>query len=644
MPAEPTRSVPGISQVAHAAVSLSRQTGGESPGKESSIMSSRLRGKLDSNEKRATKDNNRVADMLEQELNGMSADQIAKMVQRKRHGFVISMNSKWKRWWDVLMAVITVYVVIVTPVQVAFELKDNAFLDDVQLFVDTMFILEIIITFRTSYVDSATREEINDVKLIQKHYLYGWFLADATSSYPISYFPSQGPSVQPIKFLRILKIFRVFHLSKSPLFASITAYVSRKMNPAVLRMLKLGLIFILSQHLMACSYYWLVAYEGINEHTWEPPFHFNDSLSDRYVGAFYFAIMVTTANDLAPETTIERIFTSVMLLIGIGINASIIGSAANLLANLDKTEVARKEHLDSINDYLRFKKVPLALQDKIRHYYDYVWTVRPSDKQNQLFVDLPDRLKLQLTLSLHRDFINKVPLFKALSPGGAIAIVQCMESVVAMPQDLIIREGELGDEFYFINSGFVEIDIEVKSSRVQLGVLGAGSYFGEIALLTNEPRSANVRATLFCELEMIRKDDFNAILNSFPQFHIALKKIADSRQQTTINMQKMSKLMKSDGTPASPSTTSGPTVTPHSAFSVDAVMNFFHRSGSKTNPKVADAEEAKKKPNALFFDTILGDDFILNMSQAKARHITKMKRISADMFARKSDDTRNVAL
>ncbi|KAG9406953.1 hypothetical protein AC1031_003278 [Aphanomyces cochlioides] len=576
-------------------------------------------------ESRKTVENtNRIAELLEQELNGMSADQIAKMVQKQNHGFVISLNSKFKRWWDVVVAIVTVYVVIITPVQVGFGLKEYTTLDNIQVFVDSIFVLELILTFRTSYIDSATREEINDASMIRRHYLYGWFIPDAASSYPVSWFnvKDQNSSFQALKFLRILKIFRVFHLSKSPLFVNLTAYVSRKMNPAMLRMLKLLLIFLLCQHFIACMYYYVVSYEGITDATWQPAFDLDSTpLSDKYVSCFYFAIMVTTANDLQPRTTLERIFTGLMLLLGIAVNATIIGSAANLLANLDKTEVARKEHLDAINDYLRFKKVPLMLQDKIRHYYDYVWTVRPSEQSSQLFVDLPDRLKLQLTLSLHRDFINKVPLFKALSPGGTIAIVQCMESVVAMPKDLIVREGEPGEEFYFINSGSVEVDIIVKKNKVQLGVLGAGSYFGEIALLTNAPRSANVRAALFCELEMIRKDDFNTIINSFPQFHIALKKIADSRQQTAINMQKMTKLMRKDETPDD-STMPG----------LGAILRIADFAMRRKPPKVNDVEAAKKKSNQLF-DSVLDDDFIHNMSQAKARNITRMKRISADMFA-----------
>jgi len=166
----------------------------------------------------------------------------------------------------------------------------------------------------------------------------------------------------------------------------------------------------------------------------------------------------------------------------------------------------------------------------------------------------------------------------------------------------------------------------VKKNRVQLGVLGSGSYFGEISLLTNEPRSANVRATLFCELEMIRKEDFNAIIQSFPQFHIALKRIADSRKQTAKNMQNMSKLMKND---APPSSTEG-------RMTLGVLMSTLRFISRKKSAKVNDADATKRKGNMLF-DSVLDDDFILNMSQAKARNITSMKRINPNIFDGKHD-------
>jgi hypothetical protein len=141
---------------------------------------------------------------------------------------------------------------------------------------------------------------------------------------------------------------------------------------------------------MACSYYYIVSFEGITNQTWTPPFTFNDTLTDKYVGAFYFAIMVTTANDLGPQNTLERVFTGLMLLIGIGINASIIGSAANLLANMDKTEVARKEHLDAINDYLRFKKVHRVMSlynEKIVMNLDSYTVARQNSPLLRLYLD-----------------------------------------------------------------------------------------------------------------------------------------------------------------------------------------------------------------------------------------------------------------
>ncbi|RHZ18708.1 hypothetical protein DYB26_015547, partial [Aphanomyces astaci] len=160
-----------------------------------------MKGVFEARKNAGTENTNRIAELLEQELNGMSADQIAKMVQKQNHGFVISLNSKFKLWWDVAVAFLTVYVVIVTPVQVGFGLKDYQTLDNIQVFVDAMFIVELVLTFRTSYIDSATREEINDAALIRRHYMYGWFVPDAASSYPVSWFNThdQNSSVQALK-------------------------------------------------------------------------------------------------------------------------------------------------------------------------------------------------------------------------------------------------------------------------------------------------------------------------------------------------------------------------------------------------------------------------------------------------------------
>uniref|UniRef100_K3X008 Cyclic nucleotide-binding domain-containing protein n=1 Tax=Globisporangium ultimum (strain ATCC 200006 / CBS 805.95 / DAOM BR144) TaxID=431595 RepID=K3X008_GLOUD len=429
----------------------------------------------------------------------------------------------------------------VTPIKVGFSVPRDWGLDHIlDAAVDVVFLMEATLNFFTSYEDDTTGEEIKDLVKIRRNYFYGWFVVDAISSFPASIV---GTTNEPLNLTKMVKIIQVHRMSNSGLFKTLSERVNRSMNPSMLRMTMLTLVFFISQHFIACAYFFISSYQ--EEHTsWGPPDEIRaSSLLKQYVDAVYFAILVTTANDVAPSTDIEKVFTALMLFIGIVINASIIGSAANLLSNLDKAEIARKNQMDSINDYLRFKKVPLVLQDKIRRYYDYVLNSRLRDPTESLFVDLPDRLKLSLKLNLQEEFIRKVPLFRVCSHAGMIAIIQCLRPVVAMPSEVVIRQGEAANEFYFIKNGQVSIRVLSDTFEIiPLGNLGEGSFFGETSLLTGgEPQSAEVRAESMAELAYLTEADFTTTIDKFPTFFMAVKQISDSRMQTAHNLRKMSK-------------------------------------------------------------------------------------------------------
>jgi CRP/FNR family transcriptional regulator, cyclic AMP receptor protein len=59
------------------------------------------------------------------------------------------------------------------------------------------------------------------------------------------------------------------------------------------------------------------------------------------------------------------------------------------------------------------------------------------------------------------------------------------------PGTILFRDGERGKEMYVIQSGKVKITKEVRGKEQVLAVLGAGEFFGEMAILNNKPRSAN---------------------------------------------------------------------------------------------------------------------------------------------------------
>ncbi|DAZ94693.1 TPA: hypothetical protein N0F65_000008, partial [Lagenidium giganteum] len=479
----------------------------------------------------------RVAELVDKEVLVLNADQLAHIQKKNTHPFTISINSNFRHWWDFVLTISVAYVLFVTPVKLSFDDITSMDLGGVGYVIDVMidliYLIEITLNFFTSYIDDATGEEVKTLNMIRHNYIYGWFIVDALNSFPSSLI---GTSNVPLQLMKLLKVARVIKLSDSGLFKMITQRINRTMNPSLMRMSELTLIFFISQHFIACAYYFTSRQQ--NEDTgWGP--NRTGNLYESYVDSMYFAIMVTTANDVSPHTSTEKLFTSVMLVVGIIINASIIGSAANLLANMDKAEIARKNQMDSINDYLRFKKVPLSLQNQIRRYYEYALTTRMVDPTHTLFADLPDRLKLSLKINLHDEFIRKVPLFKVCSSTGVIAMMQCLNMVVVMAGEIIINQGEVGHEFYFIKCGRVALFVRTDIEEIPLGTLGEGSFFGEQSLLTGEPQKAEVKAESITELAYLTKEDFTAIIDKFPTFFLAVKRISDSRMQTAQNVQKM---------------------------------------------------------------------------------------------------------
>ena len=91
--------------------------------------------------------------------------------------------------------------------------------------------------------------------------------------------------------------------------------------------------------------------------------------------------------------------------------------------------------------------------------------------------------------------LREVPLFSEMDDQEVADIREIMEEVKFKPGQVIIREGELGSLFYVITEGHADILIrDADGSDIMLHRAGPGDFFGELSMLTNEPRSARVRA------------------------------------------------------------------------------------------------------------------------------------------------------
>jgi voltage-gated potassium channel len=120
------------------------------------------------------------------------------------------------------------------------------------------------------------------------------------------------------------------------------------------------------------------------------------------------------------------------------------------------------------------------------------------------------------------DLVSKVPFFQSLDP-AAIADITHMLRLLEVPErTAIIRRGKVGDCMYFIASG--EVQVDVKPSPVRLG---AGAFFGELALLGDSVRSANVVTTMPSSLLILDLADFRTLTAN----HADLRRVIDEEGQ-----------------------------------------------------------------------------------------------------------------
>jgi CPA2 family monovalent cation:H+ antiporter-2 len=150
-------------------------------------------------------------------------------------------------------------------------------------------------------------------------------------------------------------------------------------------------------------------------------------------------------------------------------------------------------------------------------------------KQLKLDAEL-DRIRAQAEKREHEqarkisEFVETFPLFAAIDAEAQEELLLLFVPKTASPGERVVRAGERGDAMYFVVSGTVEVN--VNGAEVQLK---AGSFFGEMALLTGEPRTADVTAVDYCNFLVLSLRDFRLFTSRHPTVRAAVQAMAEER-------------------------------------------------------------------------------------------------------------------
>lgn len=113
--------------------------------------------------------------------------------------------------------------------------------------------------------------------------------------------------------------------------------------------------------------------------------------------------------------------------------------------------------------------------------------------------------------------LEKVPLLSVLSPEQRVELAQRMRPRRFNTDQTIFMQGDEGDCMYLLLEGTIKVVSETPSGReVTLTLLSAGSFFGDMALLDGEPRSASTYAVEPCQALVLHRQDFYRFLDQTP--------------------------------------------------------------------------------------------------------------------------------
>lgn len=129
------------------------------------------------------------------------------------------------------------------------------------------------------------------------------------------------------------------------------------------------------------------------------------------------------------------------------------------------------------------------------------------------------------------ELLSAMPLFTEINPSHVKIIASKLTAESHPPGAVIIRQGDIGDKFYLIESGTVSVRRpgEDTGEETVVARLGQGEYFGEIALLMNVPRTASVVAETDVKLLSLDSGSFEQMVKEHLQSSRGLEQVSSRR-------------------------------------------------------------------------------------------------------------------
>mmetsp|Transcript_30211 Transcript_30211/g.98261 ORF Transcript_30211/g.98261 Transcript_30211/m.98261 type:complete len:764 (+) Transcript_30211:1556-3847(+) len=476
----------------------------------------------------------RIANLFDEPFND-GTNTVA--VRKPKPWYIIHPYSLFRRYWDVWLMTLLLYVALVLPFTIGFDAdpESGSALWIVDRNVDAFFIVDIFFSFLTGIIVSG--DVCLKPRRIALDYMRTWLGLDVVSAFPFDLVAeSQGMHnsgayrsaklVRIMKLMRLIKLFRVLRLNR--ILSRLETRTTMKYG--VMQLIKFCVVIAFSAHWLSCAWYLCFTLEE-DDGEWPRWVDIvpGKSVEDqdymaKYIACFYWAIMTMSTigyGDIVPVTTEERVVAIFCMLVGAAVFGYGITQACALVANLNAGDVQFQRLMDDLNEYFDYRHIPSPLRMRVREYFHFKRHSASSMffQEDDLLTQMSDGLKLEVLTHVNQKLLRTVPFLRDANEDFINSVVDKLQKAVYGPQEMVMMQGEIGNQVFFIASGSVDVLVGMGRgqqpglpSRDRFGTTVASLYegdmVGEIALCVSSYRAASVRTKTYCELYSLDRTAF----------------------------------------------------------------------------------------------------------------------------------------
>jgi len=365
-------------------------------------------------------------------------------------------------YWDSLVVVFIVWISLITPYQVGFDLFSevttrSTLLHACALSINLVLALDIILQLFMSFPHPVNRRWVRMPKIIVKSYLRGCFIPDLLSVFPyrfiVDYLTLRSNGDYRFwgvfQILRLLTLLRINRLN--------ARYEARIDIPYTwLKLANLIVILCFSFHWMACAWGYLLTiekhmgwYEGF---TWgdalrdDKPSMFQDPRTPQpfelYIASLYWSAMTITTTGYGDVTACNVIemwaALSAMAFSGL-IWANIIGSICAIASSLDAEKVYHESNMDALNNMMHSLDLPQDNRIRLRELFRCRKVLYHRERQVDLLRSMSPELQGKVARWVQGNMLGKVWFFRdSQNDAFVVGLFESFQFTVYPPRELVI--------------------------------------------------------------------------------------------------------------------------------------------------------------------------------------------------------------